>query len=369
MIERLYVHNFRCLENFTLDMSGRPSTLLIGRNGAGKSTVRNSLALLRRIGRNLANPSKAIAEADFSHGRTDVPMRFEIELKLTNRRYKYALAFEWDPESRRALVAEEGLSVDGEPAFSRDRKQIHLAAGGSFGLSPQTFALPVINLLHDQTLLHDVKRFLADMVLVSPIPAYMTGFAKGADSGIDADAANLAAALRALLGRRPAAYAAVYDYIKRVIPDFASFENAERGQGGTQLVVTFEDDSNLLNRSLPIAFDLLSDGEKCLFLAAYVAALYESGSGAFCFWDEPDNHLSLAEVGQFVTGLRKSGSRGGGQFVATSHHPEAIRKFTDEGTLVLSRKSHVDPTVVRPLSEFQYTGDLINALIRDEIVG
>ena len=34
MIERLYVHNFRCLENFTLDLVGRSSALVIGKNGA-----------------------------------------------------------------------------------------------------------------------------------------------------------------------------------------------------------------------------------------------------------------------------------------------------------------------------------------------
>ena len=39
MIERLHVHNFRCLENFSLDLTGRPSALMIGRNGSGKSTV------------------------------------------------------------------------------------------------------------------------------------------------------------------------------------------------------------------------------------------------------------------------------------------------------------------------------------------
>ena len=45
MLERLYVHNFRCLENFTLDLAGHPSALLIGKNGAGKSTVLRSLKL------------------------------------------------------------------------------------------------------------------------------------------------------------------------------------------------------------------------------------------------------------------------------------------------------------------------------------
>jgi hypothetical protein len=43
--------------------------------------------------------------------------------------------------------------------------------------------------------------------------------------------------------------------------------------------------------------------------------------------------------------------------------------FSDETTFVLTRKSPLDPAVVRPLAEFPYTGDLINALIRDEIIG
>ena len=85
-------------------------------------------------------------------------------------------------------------------------------------------------------------------------------------------------------------------------------------------------------------------------------------------WDEPDNHLSLSQVGQLITGLRKMTNRSG-QFIATTHHPETVRKFSDENTFVLTRQSHLDPTVVRPLSKFTYSGDLINALIRDEIIG
>ncbi len=55
--------------------------------------------------------------------------------------------------------------------------------------------------------------------------------------------------------------------------------------------------------------------------------------------------------------------------LATTHHPETIRKFSHETTLVIKRKSHLEPTVVRPLAEIPYHGDLIHALIRDEILG
>jgi predicted ATP-binding protein involved in virulence len=39
MVERLYIHNFRCLENFEFKPGGATSALLIGKNGSGKSTV------------------------------------------------------------------------------------------------------------------------------------------------------------------------------------------------------------------------------------------------------------------------------------------------------------------------------------------
>jgi ABC-2 type transport system ATP-binding protein len=48
MLQRLYVHNFRCLENFQLDLKDIPSALLIGKNGAGKSTTLQILSYLIR---------------------------------------------------------------------------------------------------------------------------------------------------------------------------------------------------------------------------------------------------------------------------------------------------------------------------------
>jgi ABC-type uncharacterized transport system ATPase subunit len=85
-------------------------------------------------------------------------------------------------------------------------------------------------------------------------------------------------------------------------------------------------------------------------------------------WDEPDNHMSLPEVAHFVTRLQKMANRDG-QLIVTSHHPATIRSFTDESTLVFTRKSHLEPTVVRKLAEFPYRGDLIEAITRDEITG
>jgi predicted ATPase len=101
-------------------------------------------------------------------------------------------------------------------------------------------------------------------------------------------------------------------------------------------------------------------------ICAMVLAANHAYGPLLCFWDEPDNYLALDEVGHFVLALRKA-FQSGGQFIATSHNPEAIRSFSEENTLLLHRRSHFDPATIRPLSELQVSGDLVGALIRGDV--
>src|SRR5882672_10925419 len=95
MLQRLYIHNFRCLENFELPISGHSSVLLIGKNGAGKSTVGLALQILQRIARGTNRVGELLKPSDLTRGRTDAPMRIEIEVTLKKRIYKYDVAFEF----------------------------------------------------------------------------------------------------------------------------------------------------------------------------------------------------------------------------------------------------------------------------------
>ena len=128
------------------------------------------------------------------------------------------------------------------------------------------------------------------------------------------------------------------------------------------MLVRFE--KNLAD--LTVSFLDLSDGEKCFFLCAAVLAANRSYGPIFCFWDEPENHLSLSETGHFVTALRRT-SETGGQFVETSHDAEAIRKFSDENTFALFRRSLLEPTLIRRLDQAVFEGDLVDTLIRDDL--
>lgn len=370
MIERLYVHNFRCLENFTLDFEGQRSAVLIGKNGSGKTTVLHALRVFQSIGRGPNRVRDVIRARDFARLDKSRPMRLEIDATLGKRQFKYAVAFEWPPDFYEARIVEESLLKDGVSVFTRQQSQVQLAAGAAFRLDWHVFALPVINERPSERSIQDVKEFLASMILLAPIPQSMEGFSEEPAPNLDWHALNYASSLRALLVKKPRAYSEFDAFVKDLLPDFSSVENVDRGkEGGSQLTVTFEQSNPL--HTLTLDFDLLSDGEKCFLLAAYIVAANSTSpddAAVVCAWDEPDSHLSLSEIGRLVTAMRKM-SNGGGQFIATTHHPETIRKFSDDNTFVLTRKSHMEPTVPKLLKTFSYQGDLTHALVRDEILG
>ncbi len=367
MIKRLHVHNFRCLENFTLDFAGQPSAVLIGRNGSGKSTVLRVLRVFQKICRGSSRVDNVIRASDFTRHRKELPMHFEVDVALAGKQFRYSISFEWPPEFREARILKEELLCDGLTIFTRKQAQVNLAEGTTFGLDWHVFALTVINERPPSQSIQDVKAFFANMMLVAPIPQQIEGFSEEPSTSLDYHAGNYASCLRAMLQQKPKAYSDFEAFIKEVIPDFSSIENRDRGKdGGSQLIVTFE--PREAKESASYDFDDLSDGEKCFMLAAYIYASNAAGPPVVCVWDEPDNHLSLSEVGHFITAMRKMTNKGG-QFIATTHHPETIRKFSDENTFVLTRRSHVDPAEPKLLDKFGYKGDLIHALVRDEIIG
>ncbi len=125
MIRRLYVHNFRCLENFDLKPDGMPSVLLIGKNGSGKSAVGVALEILQKIGRGTNLVRDLVWPKDLSRGRADVPMRFEIQVELGAKTYAYTLALELPTAAGKGLrVLEETLDVDGRAVYNRREERV-----------------------------------------------------------------------------------------------------------------------------------------------------------------------------------------------------------------------------------------------------
>lgn len=370
MLQRLYVHNFRCLENFELSLTGMSSALLIGKNGVGKSTIARALEVLQSIARGVnrmreLETRKLISPKDFTRGRSDVPIRFEIEVLLADKFYQYVLAFDLPKSFKELRVCEEKLIIEGETIYSRKEAQVNLILQhreAQFLVDWHLVALPVMQDRSETDPLHIFKTWLARMIILAPIPVLMTGESNGETLEPKRDGSNFGEWFSGLLSRYPAAYTQTYKYLRDVMPDIQDFLNELIGKDAKSMVVRFEKN----NGNLSVDFEDLSDGEKCFFLCAVVLAANKYYGPLFCFWDEPDNYLSLSEVGNFVTSLRRS-FKNSGQILATSHNEEAIRKFSDENTFVLDRKSHLEPTLIRLLSAINVSGNLIDTLIMGDI--
>ena len=367
VIRRLYFHNFRCFENFELPVSGQPSLLLIGKNGSGKTTVGLALEILQKIARGTNRVGELIKLKDFGRGRTDVPIRLEIEVDLDKQTYAYTIAFELPDGFREPRVLEEKLIVAGKPVFAREVAQVHLAKSGqeqetNFLIDWHLVALPIIQQKSSNDPLIIFKQWLGRMLILRPIPGLILGDSREETLQPNAQATDFGAWFTGLLTYAPSAYTRIEEYLRQVMPDLQDIRNPEIAKDSRSLVVQFSNKQGTIR----LSFEDLSDGEKCFMICALVLAANDAYGPLVCFWDEPDNYLAPSEVGHFVLALRKA-FQSGGQFIATSHNTQAISRFSDENTLVLHRNSHLEPAIVRPLSDLQLNGDLIEALVRGDV--
>ena len=375
VIRRLYVHNFRCLENFELKFSHQPSVLLIGKNGSGKSTVGLALEILQKIARGTNFIGDLVRPKDFARGRSDVPMRFEIEVELEGQVYEYAVAFEFPQGSKELRMLEEKLDVGGGSVYTRKGAQVYLGMWsnsattlsstsllGSFPIDQYLVALPIIQRQPGNDPIFVFKQWLARILILRPVPSLINGDSEQETLEPNLAVTDLGSWFSGLLASAPSAYGEIDKYLKQIMPDLRDIKNPVVGRDSRSLLVQFSTDQG----SVSVPFGDLSDGEKCFMICALVLAANHAYGPVLCFWDEPDNYLALSEVGDFVMTLRRA-FQAGGQFIATSHNAEAIRRFSDENTLVLYRKSHLEPMLVRPLSEIQVSGDVVGAIARGDL--
>jgi energy-coupling factor transporter ATP-binding protein EcfA2 len=97
------------------------SVLLIGKNGAGKTTVSLALEILQKIARGTNRVSDLLKPS--SRGRPDVPVRLEIQVEISGEIYDYMVAFEFPEGYRELRVLEEKLEVNGRSFTAGSRRR------------------------------------------------------------------------------------------------------------------------------------------------------------------------------------------------------------------------------------------------------
>jgi len=382
MLKRLYIHNYKCLVNFEFkvdeDEYYRHWALLIGKNGAGKSSIAEVLDVLHRVGcshYNLLPVSveelrqeipPLVSEECFAFGDTSKPMRFELDVELEGHLCQYALELELPPDFYALRIAHESLQVDGHLCFTRQQADIQFTKNqeNPFSFDWHGVYLPSYterNTLYECSV-SAFKTWLKQMLILAPQPRNMNDQLSAKSFSLQQDASNITNWWAGLSVSSPDVWAEVRAcYLLNVFPDFKRLHMQTNNFGAQRLNVLFEKDK----KEETFRFNRLSDGEKCIFLAAFVMMASEINAPVFCFWDEPDNYLAVSEV-EFLMTMLKNHFLKKGQIFITTHNPETLNRFAEDNTYIVSRENHLSPT--RPLKtvaewrkEHKFEGNLSEA--------
>lgn len=350
-LKSIYINNYKCLQNFELNLAEVTDMLLMAKNGMGKSSVLGALRILRKIALGEANVSRLFERSNFAFGNTSTPIRFRVVVASTDDVYEYELAVGLEKNGR-LVVETEILKRSETVVFSHEVEAT---------FSDDRLMLP---------LRKDAEAFcamLADWILVMPIPSVMKS-GRTNSTKLDFDSGNFIVWLKRILSERPDAQGTFDSELRIALPDCLSYAwNDIAFEPTDNLYLTFGEGDVALSHS--IAFGELSDGEKISVLGATLITLARSGVRFFCFWDEPDNYLAVSEVQGFITRLRKYLRINGCRLIISSHNVETIRTMGIDSTKILHRASHREPVRLIDCADKFKSEDARNSYMHNVLSG
>ena len=373
-LKSLYINNYRCLQNFTIDFEQSDALLLLGRNGMGKTTVLGVLSIIHSIACGTDQVGDLFNRRDFAFGQFDAPMRFEISMEIDGVIYKYSFAVVPSSDANEVSILEEGLKAGDTVFFSRS------SDGGLF-LSKDN-ALCDCPIGSDRFFLalssgsnrcgvacEKVRAFISSWLLVSPWPSSIRkGFSRN-ESFLALDASNFLSWFRSIIVRNVGFTDQLMKYLGNgFFKERVSFSWTDpTKERENDMLFSFSDDSS--GKVWEGRFSEMSDGEKIFVIGAALMTCNAIRGGTFCFWDEPDNFLAISEVQGFITRLRKSFGHDRGQLVITSHNIETIRTIGIDATAIIQRASQLEPARIQFARDNLRTAEERDNYIQDVLSG
>ena len=347
----VHIESYRAIADVRFEPD-RSRTVLVGGNGAGKSSVMDAIALVgdllrweeRALGGDLRGNvgGDDLGYSDLHHAFTDGPLRITLEFVLGVRAYSYALALQGDAE--RWFIAHEALSgptlsgdgSDGEEALLAERTESGARArrresDGQIRLLPVRSQrhVPVLQLGEDGDLYPELvapRTFVRGLLALRPIPAMMRGWTP-LGQWPDPYGRDLQARLHRLQTEKARVLGSFLDHMGSFV-------------GWTDLATPSRDGRvrarfNEADRPSPLALATASDGS---VLEAWLLTLaYDPPQGATVLLiDEPGtafferSHQRPAELLKLLSASR--------QIVVATHLPQLISVLGDPSRIWVAHR-------------------------------
>ncbi len=362
MIERIYIDNFRTLVNCEIKLQS--VSLLLGANGAGKSSVFDAVELIKNFVGGAGPVWEVFPSSALTRWQSLDEQTFELDLRGHEGVFHYALRIKHAPDRRQSRVASESLSFDGHPLFTSKDGEAQLY-NDKHGRGPvMTFdwnrsALPAIYSRPDNRKLTDFKDRLTAVYCVRPCPLLMETDSQQETDVLSRDASNFASWYRYVLRQDISRQMDLFRELQQLFEGFEQLRMDGPADGTISLRAIFrppdattpspyiDTDRQFLlshtmlgskNSFLTYKFGELSEGQRQLILL-YTLLYGLSDTNRVLFFDEPDNYVSLREVQPWLTALMDATGRHVSQSIIISHHPEVIDHLAREKGIWFTRDS------------------------------
>jgi predicted ATPase len=363
-IERLVVRNYKSIEY--CDLALGPLTLIVGRNGSGKSNLLDALKfVVDGLQTSLDHAIKQRGGLDAVRRRsTGHPRNFGIQLRLSL------------PEHRTATYGFE-VSASGRGGFVVKREQLRIRdLAGSTQHAYVVQAGEVRSSTQDTPPAASTDRLY--LVTASGLPAFRAvydallamGFynlnpesmkrLQSPDAGelLHRDGANIASVVARLEVDDEPVLQRVKDYLSTIVPNVTNFERAELGPSET---LRFRQPVKGANHDWRFYAQSMSDGT--LRAVGALVAIHQRVDGKapvnLVAIEEPETALHPAAAGALMDALLEASEET--QILVTTHSPDLldVAPLEDASLLVVRMENGV--TSVAPLA------DASRAAVRDHL--
>ena len=325
MLKRLYIDNYRCLVNFDLPL--QEMTLLLGRNGTGKTSVLDVIYALRELlsGKAKVTDREIFPSKTLTRWQSRNVQVFEVEVEMPDDTFVYRIEIEHDTSNDRARISTERLvSKDGRLLFHFANGDVRLfrddhSAGPIYPANWTESALARVAPRDDNTRLTRFLEFMRNVVVCSLYPTNFENETVRHDLMLERDARNFTSWYQHLQLEQPGRVEAFRTALKAVIDGFDGIRLPKVGVNAREFVMDFRQNGHDFSLSL----NEVSDGQRVL-AALYALVHLSGGLGYTLFLDEPENYLALPEIQPWLVELLDACGSEVPQAVICSHHPELI---------------------------------------------
>jgi predicted ATPase len=359
MLKKIYIHNFRCFENFELELD--KLNLFIGDNGVGKSSLFHLLHKIQSLINGTEKVSSLFSPDDLTLWQKSDVQTFGIEIEGNKGLYEYKLMIKHEETKQRARILQETLLFNSNPLLKFDAGEVQFYQDDNSASSVYPFdwnqsAVASLPARADNTRITWFRERLQRFVIVQIIPMLMKGDSIIEESRLDYNMANYVSWYRFIYQNQGKAIK-ITNALTEVLEGFNYFEFIKTGEMQRILRLSFLNN----NREYFYRFNQLSDGQRML-IALYALIFYARSEDYTLCIDEPQSFVTLAEIQPWLMLMEKFCDDGELQTLVISHHPEVIDYLALSCGNYFSRQVHT-PTQVKRVKTEDNSGLPVSELI------